>query len=307
MGGRSLFLDTQASVKTAQSIIENGRFDLELTQENDLQLIGNDETSHFCSHTFYKSTSGKIYSKYGFGFPVFLIPFVLTGKILYTLFGAFMGLSSDFFETISVSVMGSFFTALSCLLLIRFGQRIGFGNKTAFILALLFGWGTMAWHYAGGAFNESLMTFELLCAIYFMFKAGQTGKNADIFWAAFAFGILLFTRSAMIIFLPLLIAYVVYLDIKEKKKHTVIFLAVIAVFLALIFWINFSCFGGILKTAYGSEGGIFLPKPVMANFLSLAYHYLFSLKRGFFIYSPIVMAGLFALPYFCKKERPLFF
>ena len=268
MGGRSLFLDTKASVKTAQTVIEKGRFDLELTQEEDLQLIGNDETSRFRSHTFYKTSSGKIYSKYGFGFPVFLIPFVLAGKFLYALLGVSTGLSRDFFETMSISVMGSFFTALSCLMLIKFGQRMGFSGKISFILALLFGWGTMALHYAAGAFNESLMTFELLCAIYFMFKAGQTGKNTDIFWAAFAVGILLFTRSAMIVFLPLLIAYVVYLDIKEKKKHTVIFLAVISVFLALIFWINFSCFGSILKTAYGSEGGIFLPKPAIEVFFA---------------------------------------
>ena len=307
MGGRSLPLDTKASVKTAQAVIEKGRFDLELTQEDDLQLIGNDETSQFRWHTFFKAGNGKVYSKYGFGFPVFLIPFVLLGKLLYAVLGAATGLSQDFFETISVSLVGSFTMALSCLLLFKFGQRLGCSGKTSFILALLFGWGTMAWHYAGGAFNESIVTLELLCGIYFIFKASQTGENADIFWAAMAVGILLFTRNAAIIFLPLLAGYVIYSDIRQKKKHTVIFLSVIAIFLALIFWVNFSCFGGIFKTAYGGEGGIFLPRPFMKSFLNIAVHYLFSFQKGLFSYNPIAIAGLLALPYFYKKEKLLLF
>jgi hypothetical protein len=150
------------------------------------------------------------------------------------------------------------------------------------------------------------MTLELLCGIYFIYKATQAGKNIDIFWAAVAVGILFFTRNASIMFLPFFAIYAFCSDTHKRKKYFFIFLSVIAAFLGLIFWLNLSCFGGIFKTAYGSEGSIFLPKPVVENFLRLAQHYLFSFKRGFFAYNPIIIAGVAALPYFYKKERSLF-
>lgn len=307
MGGRSIFLDTQASVKTAYSILEKGRFDLDLIRENETQLVADNEVSRYKWHTFFKAPSGKIYSKYGFGFPVYIVPFLLTGKLLYAGIGAASGLDPGIFEKICVSAMGSFTTALSCLILIKFGLRMGFSRNISFILGLFFGFGTIAWHYAGGAFIETLFTFLLLCAVYFICKANQSGKITDVVFSAFAFGTLLVVRNAAIIFAPCMVAYIMYSGMRYKRmKDIFVFISIVLFFIMAVLWINAACFGGIFKTAYGLETHI-IPRPVALNFLYAAAHYLISFQKGFFIYSPIVVAALFAVPYFCKREKPLFF
>lgn len=304
MGGYFDIPDTMPSLKTAESLIDSGKLEVEVKEQEEIKLIGDDKPRQI-AFTYFKTKNGKIYSKYGLGLPICMIPFVLFGRLLYLLFGSVLGASREFLVNFSVSSMNSFSTALACLFIIKFARRMKFSFTNSFILSVLFGLGTMAWFYANSTFSEALFTLELLGSIYFAFKASETKRNLDIAISALFAGAMILTKIASAILLLVLVAYVAYIGIKQKNKSTIItFLSLIIAFVALLLWLNFIRFGNILETGYGQEIGRVLGKQ---SLFSRFWPFLFSPEYGFFIYSPVLFLFFFSLGQYYKKQKPLFF
>lgn len=296
--------DTMPSFKTAKSIIEKGRLDLEITETIESKLIS-DVTPGPASFTYFRAKDGKIYSKYGLAVAAYMIPFVLVGKFLYLIAGHTVGASQEFFEKFAVSSMSCFPMALACVFLVKLARKTHFSFTVAFILAVFFGLGTMAWYYADSTFSEGLLTFELLGAVYFMLKAYEAKRRSDMAISALFVGMLILTKIATLIVLPILFIYILYVGIKDKNKELLItFFAIVAFFLGLLAWLNFIRFGNILETGYGRELSV---KMSQKPLILAIYRYILSPHKGLFVYNPLLIASLFALHQYYKKQRNLFY
>jgi len=86
-----------------------------------------------------------IYSKYGIGMSILAIPFYLVGKLLSMLLGIDPAMATQF----CVSMTNAFLSAGTCLLVYRFAfERLRFSPKTALVLAVAYGFSTIAWLYS---------------------------------------------------------------------------------------------------------------------------------------------------------------
>jgi len=298
--------DAFPSFKTAKSIIERGALDIELVEDKYGPLIGDADTKEEI-FIYFRTKDGKIYSKYGLGLPIYMIPFILIGKFFYMLFGARLAVGVEFFEKFAVSSMNGLPIAFACLLLIKFARRMGFSFATSFTLSIFLGVGTMAWFYANSVFSEPLLMLELLAGVYFAFKASQTKQRSDIAVSAICIGLLFFTKITTLIILPILILYVVHSQAKQKDKNSIIiFSSIITFFIVLILWINYIRFGNIFQTGYGQELQIALIKRPVWLIYSI-FFYLFSFENGLFIYNPLLIISLFSLSQYHKAQKNLFF
>jgi len=199
--------------------------------------------------------------------------------------------------------------AFGCILLMKCARRMNFSFRISFILALFLGLGTSAWYYANSTFPEALLMTELLGAIYFIFKAQETKKYQDIAISAVFVGLLVITKYATVIVLPLFLIFAVYISLREKNiRFTVIFISIVMGFILPYFWFRFQVFGDALRGGYVWElEKVISPKRPLYLTLIKGLHYItFSSYKGLFVYSPLLILSLFSLPRFFKKERRLF-
>jgi hypothetical protein len=306
MPGYFNVLDAIPPFRTAIELVEHGRLDLRIEDSHEKNLIGNLFEKEGI-YTYSRSSDGKIYSKYGLGVTLCMIPFVLLGKALYMAFGKVSGLGIIVFYTFTVSAMSCFAAAGACLVMVLFANRMGFSNRISFILSIFLGIGTMLLFYANSAHSEALVTFETFAAAYMIFKFSRTGRAADIAWAGALAGLLLLTKASSVICVIVLACYAVYAAARRSDRAAIFwFLSPFFVFLLSIFWYNLMRFGNILETGYGNEvarlGG---PRtPVMIIFK--AFRHTFSAEKGFFVYNPILIASLFCLGEYFRKQKAMF-
>ena len=101
-------------------------------------------------------------------------------------------------------------TALTAILLFLYALRLGYGERTALIGALLFGLTTMAWPYTRTFFREPLTGLNLLAAAYLWERwRGAFNARAPRHWGWFAAAagvtcLAFLSKSAVVFALPLL-------------------------------------------------------------------------------------------------------
>lgn len=301
--------DAYPSFYTAKTIIADKKLDLDLTSDRDLALTG-DTTTWKGIHIYSRGKDGKIYSKYGILVALYMIPYILLGRLIHLavcpLLLVCMG--ELFFEKFAVSAMNVLPMAILCTMLARFARRMGFSFAVSFVLSVLLGVGTMIWHYAVSTFSEGLVTLEIFAAVYYIFKASQTNRRSDIAVSAIAAGAILLTKVVDFISFSVIAAYLVYVASKKGKREFITtFFSIIALFVAILFWLNYIRFGNVLETGYGQEiRGI----PFIQSFIRLFYkifRHLFTMEKGIFAYNPLLILTPFCLSAFYRRQRSLFY
>jgi hypothetical protein len=277
--------DTMFSEMTALSIIKERTWSIKTT---------NDERN-YC----YKSKEGKSYSKYGIGLPLLLIPYVLAAEVL----SFFVNIPSELLRNFFISFYNIFFGVGSCLVmysLVRFFEN---SWRKSLLFSLLFGFGTMTWHYSVSDFSEATQMFFLMTSVYFLLK----NTDKELFLSSVCYGVLILLKVIYLVYLPILISYTILKNWPCRKKvlkKLLVFLPSIVVVLLVLFILNYVRFGSLLEFGYGDETWQFSFKGVK-NLFNL----IFSLDKGLFIYNPILF--LSALCYFkflkfFRREASLF-
>jgi len=291
--------------RSAKAILESGKLDLEITEPMDLMMVGGEGSKNFIN-IYYRSKSGKIYSKYGILATFQMLPFVLIGKALYLLFGRFLDLGLIFFEKFAASWINCIPMALACLLLLKLARRIGFSYSTSLILSIILGLGTMSWHYAQTTFTEPLLTLELLAIVYFIFKAQQTKDEINVIYAALCAGAMIHTKVASCVVLPVTGLYLIYVALKVRKpKFIFLFFGITAIFFLLLLVLNEARFGGALETGYGKEITSLKKQRPSNAVLFKILRFTSSLDKGVFPYNPILIVAIFGFGRFFRRQRAL--
>ncbi|HXV42925.1 MAG TPA: phospholipid carrier-dependent glycosyltransferase, partial [Anaerolineae bacterium] len=214
----------------------------------------------------------------------------------------------------TVSLLNALITAATGLLIFMFVQRLGFSQRTAIAVALIFGLATIAFVYAKYLFSEPLAGFLLLLAAYMLFAYRQEGGWHHVAIAGLAAGFAVLTRANNLFLLPVFGLYLLWISYEVTRTrggeetsttlssrrliaslpHRVtpslvlplaVFMVTIGFTGAILMAYNAFRSGNPLQTGYDLT--LFSP-----NILLGLYKLMFSPLRGFFIYSPLLILSL---------------
>lgn len=289
--------DGQAMFATAESLARRGAWDIEQIRWMDLQ-----------QGTY--GLDGLLYSRKGLGQPLLALPLTWLGLAL-------PGLG----PATTTLLFGGLVTALTGVLVRRYLLALGYAGKTALLVAVIFGTGTLAWPYAKTFFSDPLAGLLLLLSAYALRRYRQSGQVRYTVAAGLALGWAVATRYAEGVALPLfgllLLAYE-YPKLRPALPGTAAaspvsrFLAAARVFLrpavlgfaapialvgAALLAFNASRYGDPLNTGY-------LPQESFsAVWWQGVLGQLVSPGRGLLLYAPILLYSIFGLGPFIRRRR----
>jgi hypothetical protein len=247
---------------------------------------------------------GRRYTLFSLVLPLAMIPLYLMGHLAGGLLPPNL---HDYITMFFVSMTNVFITALTCTLLFRYLARLGYSSRTALIVTLLYGFGTMAWNYSQYSFAEPLLSLWFLFSLLML----EAWERADRFSGRAAWGLglllglcLLTEVYAALIIVPAILLYIVLRLWRKRPDHRVIARTLLGLavpllaFVGILFWFYWLRFGG-------------LAAPRLSGHLSLAfipvslYGFTLSAGKSFFLFVPPALLALYGVKSFYRRKRDL--
>jgi hypothetical protein len=274
--------DGQAMFAVTESLVRRGDYDI-----NQLLWMGQQQGAY--------GLDGELYCHKGIATSLLSLPL------------AWLGLVVPFWGMVQTTLLfNAVITALAGAFVYLYVNGLRYSASTSLILSLVFGLATLAWPYAKYFFSEPLAGLSLLAAAYFLLRYRHIGQTSDTLWAGTSLGLAVATRFANIITLPLfgllLLAYIVTRDkeqgIRDKPLPPILAFALpLAPTALLLGSYNYARYGDVLETGY-------LPQQTFSTpWLEGISGLLLSPGRGLFLYAPILLVSLLAIPAFVKRHR----
>jgi hypothetical protein len=236
---------------------------------------------------------GQVYSKYGIVQPLLQLPLFVFAFHIDPLH------ERENTET-AVSLLNSILTATTLPIIYLIGVIIFKSEKTAILLALTYGFGTMAWLYATITYTEPFVVLVLLvicCVLYRLEQTQHAQRCQEIGSAGVLTGIMVLAKYSSIIYVPAIIWYIFRLA--RRKKDRIAFLAPLIVFLLIFAVYNVLRFGNPFATGYHITELTRMPRPIWYGI----YTILFSVGKSVFIYAPVLILSLIMMPSFIAKNK----
>ena len=237
---------------------------------------------------------GKYFSKYPIGQSLIAMPFYWLGIVL----SQMTSVDKIFATRFTVLILNSLINAIACLIIFLFGKRMGFTQRTSFLLSFVYGIGSTMWSYSETFFAEPLQNLLVLLVAYVLFFKENNGKN--LLSCGLFMGMATITRLESIFAIPSFLLFIFLNQRKETKsiyfKRIIIFFIPIGLFLILQLFYNYLRFDSI--ASYGYEHRKF-----SYPFLKGLYRALLSSGKGFFLYNPVLLLSIPALRLFFRKKR----
>lgn len=247
---------------------------------------------------------GRGYSPYGILPSLLALPFFAVGALLAPADPA----AFDYTTRFVLAAFNAPISAATAALLAAWALRLGVGWRAALLLALLYALATFAWVYARTFFSEPLAALLLLIAAERIDAAfhSQTQSAAQrrlaLLSAGVAAGLLIATRIASVVALPILALFVLWhsLRLRPVARRGLGFQLRPAAFGPVCIWglgllpgvglvlgYNLLRFGTLLSTGYASEARLFTT-PLAYGLYGL----LFSPGKSLFLYAPPLILAL---------------
>lgn len=284
--GHIEILDTEYSIRTALSIVENGTFLIDPPDPNAVKINFPDS-----------GIANKIYSPYGIGLGLIFIPIVIICKILSLLTQIELRLLLDFlisFYNIPFALLGLFFFQKIVL-------QLGASEVRSIFMTFCLGICTCYWKYTVTDFSEIVQACFLLAIILTLLEK----KEYMWYRLSFYYSILVLLKLTYFVFFPFIIIFFITENIRNNNTKILRnFLKSASFFIPtciLIALLNFFRFNNIFESGYGSAIKFSTDYLVRDWFA-----YLFSYERGVLTFNPILiltLAGFFYIP--AKYRRPM--
>ena len=282
--GHIEIVDTEYSIRTALSIVENGSL---LIQPPDGNAVQN-----FPLPTIKE----KNYSPYGIGLSLIFIPFVLFSKILVWLTGIDLRILLDFilsFYNIPFAILGLYFFQ-------KIALQLGATRNKSIFMTVCLAIGTCYWKYTVSDFSEIAQSCLILGVIYSILDRNKNmWKNLSFYYS-----FLVLIKLTYFIYLPFLFVYFLFENIRNKGSIILLnflksctYIVPTCIFIALL---NFFRFSNIFESGYGSA-----IKFSIDFLIRDWFGYLCSYERGVLTFNPILflsLAVLFFIPHQYKKS-----
>ncbi|MEI6765601.1 MAG: hypothetical protein WCM76_08160 [Bacteroidota bacterium] len=253
--------------------------------------------------------SGMWIMKYSSGLAMFYAPFFLIGHV----FALNMGFAADGFSLpyqYSIAFGGLVYTLIGLFffrkVLIKF-----FSDKISTLIILLICLGT---NYFNQAANNGVMTHNILFMMlailaFYTIKWHENQRIKYMLLIGFTLGIITAVRpnEGIVILIPLLWNITDKLSFRNKmnllwnKKWQIVsagFVFVLCVLPQMFYWKRYT--GSWIFYSYNNAGeGFDLLSPHILNFL-------FSFRKGWFIYTPIILFSIFGFISLYKRNKDIF-
>ena len=247
-------------------------------------------------------SDGQFYAQYGIGHSLYNIPFYLIGHWLTALSPALQAQYNRI--TMFATLLGQpFVSALSCVLLFVFCQRLRYSYRHSLYCTFLYGLGTQAWMYAQLDFSEPILTFFLLQATYWLYVAEKSSDRAT-YSACFLCGLFLGIATSVKIvgaivwrlFFGYLLSLASSKHISRWKMMASFSLPLMVFGIGMIGCYNFYRFGTPFETGYGNEFTSYVPD-ILRHF----EENLIGLEGSIFLYSPVILLLFSGIARFYKE------
>jgi hypothetical protein len=274
------------------------------------QFIHHDFTFHFPHHYWLVETPTQQYiPKVTMGLAFLYLPFFTIGNIIAHVFNyETSGYSAPYYWSIHI---GSILYVLIGLWYCRKSLLLFF-NEWIVALSLLFviiGTNLFFYTYKESEMSHGHLFFLFSVFIYHVLKWRESDKIKHVFCFSFIAGLVTLIRPTEILILlfPLLIYVSNFSEFKTRlieiknlkwKLILAIFIFFIPIIPQLIFWKIYA--GQFLFFSYGSQEGFFFLDPQF-------YNVLFGWRKGWFVYTPIMILSIIGLIMMYFKRRDLFF
>jgi hypothetical protein len=235
------------------------------------------------------------YAYFGLGVSLLLLPFFGVGSLL----------GGD--GTRFMLLYGPLVTALTALVLLRLLLELGASLSRALVIALIFAFGTLAWHYSTSIFSEPLVGLGLTAALYWLRRYQRDARPRWLLAAGAASALTLLARwdSLLLVVAPLAL-YAVFQVVRAKpaSRDRIAALfgygALVATALAVNLWYDWLRYGNIftITTSNALEGSFTTP------LWTGLYGLLLSPGAGLLVYVPVLLASAASLRGFIRQARP---
>lgn len=227
----------------------------------------------------------RIFTKYGPVPSLLALPLYGIGSFVASI--APTGLES-FLVRMFVTWVNAFTTASTAVLLGWLTLQRHRNVTTAYLMAVIYAFATMAWIYTGSFFSEPTAAFFLLAASIPVFTAAA--DTTRLRWLILASGFATFaaiqTKAGMAFALPVIGMTVAFTAYRDKDWQKIIVWGGAAILSAVLFlFYNFYVYGGFLSTGY-AEG---TPTLRLSYILTGLYGQFLSSGKSVFLYNPIVL------------------
>ena len=274
------------------------------------QFIHHDFTFHFPHHYWLVETPTQQYiPKVTMGLAFLYLPFFTIGNIIAHVCNyETLGYSAPYYWSIHI---GSILYVLIGLWYCRKSLLLFF-KEWIVALSLLFviiGTNLFFYTYKESEMSHGLLFFLFSVFIYHVLKWRQTDKIKHVYYFSFIAGLVTLIRPTEILILlfPLLIYVSNFSQLKSRLIEIInlkwklifsLFIFFIPIIPQLIFWKTHT--GQFLFFSYGTQEGFFFADPKF-------YSVLFGWRKGWFIYTPIMILSIIGLLLMFFKRKDLFF
>ncbi len=248
----------------------------------------------------HRGIDGRYYAPYGLGHALYSVPFYLVGRTVENVVGSQVG-RSESLRKAAVATGSTVVAAASVWLVFSFSWAILGRLVPAVLTALAFGFSTMLWPYSKFGFNAPLATFCVLGGIYGVWVGVRSRRMLMVMGGGVGLGCALLVRHELaLVTVPvgcwLLLEH--GRDWKRALKDILTVAIPVAMALLVTAYYNLTRFGNPLDTGYLRDA--------TAGFGSIwtgVWGLLISPGGSVFLYSPLLILGVWALAEFARRDR----
>ena len=210
----------------------------------------------------------------------------------------------------TVWLFNIFITAFTALTVFAFGLALGYRGRTAALVALAFGVGTIAWPYSQTFFREPLFTWLALLSVYFTRRLRRqlaAGKHPWFSAAglALAFSGAVLSKEAALLIVPAIIVealpdHVGRARLTRRAILTLAGLGIAAALLALAI-LNIDTLFDISER-YAFVKRLQQARGNISDLSAGITGFMFSPGRSMWVFSPILLLGFFGWPRLIRER-----
>lgn len=223
-----------------------------------------------------------------------IISITSTLGIPFPLEGFYLILLSCFFTSTIVVVLYSL-----CI------KEFEMSEKISLVVSLIYGFATFAFPHAVTFYANSFSALFVLLTVYFLIDRNKVDSETKqitrlLVSGIFAGYLLLLDYSNLFLFLPFLL----YLLFIKNRKYSFVFFIPVIFWLSILLTYHYIAFGDPFVTTYTyavHTRNTFDWNNTRPIYVGL-YTFLFSPRRGLFVYSPILLLSIFGF-YLMFKEK----
>ena len=258
---------------------------------------------HLDKSQVFKGREDHLYTFYGFGQSIFLIPFYLTGKGASSVL-SILGIPSERRKDIieaAGSLLNAFTIPLICIFLILLAQELGFNKKTAFVLGTAYFLCTPMIVHSRDSFDFVQASLLIVSSVYLLLRYRRSLSVIHLIASAFLLGMAFCTRYTTVLYLPGFLFLLWKLEKKNKfLKKLLIWISALIPLVVVLLSYNYVRTGSMFKTGYpGLELTSF---PGWRKGLESSVGLLFSPGSGLLVLAPFLILLVLAFKKFYSNR-----